>query len=1273
MENTKDIAVIGIGLKFPRADYPKTFWECLRDGMDCVGTLPEGRMQDAEEYVRAIHNDVEVPDYRKAAYLERIDTFDYEFFKISPKEAALMDPHQRLLLETAFHAIENAGYARKIAGTKSGVFIGFPTEFSAIMYQHLIMKLNPEQAENSFSGNLPAVLAGRISYFFNLKGPSLLVDTSCSSSLAAVHMACSSLINGECETALVGGINLFIVPTVNKVVENIGIIAPDGRTKSFDEDCDGVGQGEGVGVMLLKPLSRALEDHDYIHAVIKGSAVNQDGKSIGITAPSAGAQEQVLMQAWENAGVDPVTVSYIETHGTATKLGDPTEILGIRKAFANYTPRRQFCGIGSVKSNIGHTIGAAGVAGMIKAILSLEQRQIPPSLNLMRPNRKIKFEDSPVYLNHRLRPWLVSPRRCGVSSFGISGTNAHVVLEEAPELCRESQAEPGRCIFTLSAIGREQLRELAERTADYLGGDRSDSLIDLCYTSTVGRLHLKYRIALLAEDVGDLRRKLVLLSRNPDTPQASVWTNSGSCTPAPSDLEGRDMVPVMDDAATICESYVRGRDIPWENLYSDTPAYTVPLPHYPFKKNRCWIQTDPRVLAERKPNSAEEMYRTVWNGDPLPSTALAWTRKQVVLFTDHSVASATLAAMLRRQGNRVLEIEIGPVYVPIAEERICVALTESDFERLLPHLQAFVPDKIIHLTTAFGDGDPDTLGQLELNLEAGVYSLLYLVKTLHKLKPAVGMELVIVTAGTARIESSDLVQPHNAALVGLGKTVRWEYPQLKCRSIDVGRGSTVEDLMTEIQCVSGEYTVALRGGRRYVEAVEAVPASSMSTRPGPSLYQGGTYVITGGLGRIGIRLAEMLSGRQNINLVLLGRSEFPPRERWQDLLAGSDERENGLRETLVKLAKIEQGGSSVDVRSCDIGDRHHVEVVFRDIRRDYGSIDGLIHLAVADETCTLTELTSEMLNSSIRAKVHGTWILDRETRGDKLSFFILFSSVMTLVSGLGNGTYTLSNAYLDAYAGYRNSQMPGAMAIDWPEWEDIGLTEDKQTDEGRSIFKKISAQQGIETFSRMLSLNADRLIAGELNVSSQVFKLLDYLPFRLSDELTARIQYYGKANPVSRPLAAAEMSVTPPYEQGTHGREVQSAVGVSQVSVWPGLFSESPAPALAVVPVQTEVLSQPLPIQPGRDTGLEGRLSGEYTSYERILVNAWQDMFGYETINVTDNFFELGGDSIFAFRLAVKLADEGLNVEASDILRYQSIESIADFIGKSVGVGAVTT
>jgi len=313
-----------------------------------------------------------------------------------------------------------------------------------------------------------------------------------------------------------------------------------------------------------------------------------------------------------------------------------------------------------------------------------------------------------------------------------------------------------------------------------------------------------------------------------------------------------------------------------------------------------------------------------------------------------------------------------------------------------------------------------------------------------------------------------------------------------------------------------------------------------------------------------------------------------------------------------------------------------------------------------------------MLNSSIRAKVHGTWILDRETRGDKLSFFILFSSVMTLVSGLGNGTYTLSNAYLDAYAGYRNSQMPGAMAIDWPEWEDIGLTEDKQTDEGRSIFKKISAQQGIETFSRMLSLNADRLIAGELNVSSQVFKLLDYLPFRLSDELTARIQYYGKANPVSRPLAA-EMSVTPPYEQGTHGREVQSAVGVSQVSVWPGLFSESPAPALAVVPVQTEVLSQPLPIQPGRDTGLEGRLSGEYTSYERILVNAWQDMFGYETINVTDNFFELGGDSIFAFRLAVKLADEGLNVEASDILRYQSIESIADFIGKSVGVGAVTT
>lgn len=882
MESSKDIAVIGIGVRFPQAENPKEFWECLRNGVDCVGSLPEGRRQDVEEYVKAVYHEDEIPHYREAAYLERIDTFDYEFFKISPKEAALMDPHQRLMLETAFQAVNNSGYAQKIRGTRTGVFIGFPTEFSAVMYQHLIMKLNPEEADNSFSGNLPAVIAGRISYFFDLKGPSLLVDTSCSSSLAAVHMACNSLNSGDSELALVGGINLFIMPTENKVVKNIGIIAPDGRTKSFDEDCDGVGQGEGVGVLILKPLSRALDDHDYIHAVIKGSAVNQDGKSIGITAPSAGAQGQVLMQAWKNAGIDPSSISYIETHGTATKLGDPTEIQGIRKAFSNYTSHKQFCGVGSVKTNIGHTIGAAGVAGMIKAILSLKQRQIPPSLNLIKPNRKIKFEDSPVYINHRLRHWTVSPRRCGVSSFGISGTNAHVVLEEAPELYREKYLRPDSSIFTLSANGREQILELVDLMTSYLKGERSDSLADICYTSAVCRLHLKYRIAIIVQDAGELIAKLDNLRLNPETPQPSVWTNLGNCISV-NEIATKS---TTDDLPVICRRYVQGEDIPWEAYYADLPVYKVPLPDYPFKKTRCWIQSDPRVLAYKKRNSAEKMYRTVWSAEPLLLSTVPWNGKRVILLTDRSVAGTSMADLLRHQGNNVLEIEIGSSYVPLDKDRIKVPAREEDFERLHPHLEMFMPEKIIHMTTAFRDRDPDTLAQLELNLEEGAYSLLYLVKTLQKLKSPVGVELVIVTSGTARIEADDLVQPHNAALAALGKTVKWENPQINCRSVDVGRGITIDELMAEIQYPGSPYAVALRERRRYVETIEAVSADSIELRSGPVLRKGGTYVITGGIGRIGSRLAETLSGHERINLVLLSRSSFPRKNNGRTFLTG---------------------------------------------------------------------------------------------------------------------------------------------------------------------------------------------------------------------------------------------------------------------------------------------------------------------------------------------------------------------------------------------------
>lgn len=286
----------------------------------------------------------------------------------------------------------------------------------------------------SVQGNLSPIIASRISYLLDLRGPSMVVNTLCSSSLVALHLGCQSLKkNGECSMALIGGVQINLIPI--RQVE-VGIESSSKRTRTFDHQSDGTGAGEGVIAFLLKPLEKAMKDEDNIYAVIKGSAYNQDGASAGLTAPNPAAQEDVIIKAWQEAGLDPETISYIEAHGTGTRLGDPIEIDGIKRAFRRYTDKRQFCAIGSVKSNIGHLDASAGLAGLLKAVLALQKGKIPPTINFERPNKMIAFHKSPVYVNTKLREWETDgfPRRCGVSSFGFSGTNCHVILEEAPHM-----------------------------------------------------------------------------------------------------------------------------------------------------------------------------------------------------------------------------------------------------------------------------------------------------------------------------------------------------------------------------------------------------------------------------------------------------------------------------------------------------------------------------------------------------------------------------------------------------------------------------------------------------------------------------------------------------------------------------------------------------------------------------------------------------------------------------------------------------------------------
>lgn len=580
----KEIAIIGIAVRYPKAEDTEAFWRNLTLGIDCAGDLPDARKKDIESYLRFHGQWSEETKYFKGSYLDEIDDFDYKYFGLTPKEAELMDPNQRLFLQTAWKALEDAGYGgQKLAGTKTGVIISGESR-KGLYYQQMVQEIEPESLTHSLPGNSVTMIPSRVSYLLDMHGPAIMVDTACSSALGSIHLASRMLRDGEIDLAIAGGVKINLLPV--DADYRIGIESSDGRTKSFSNSSDGTTIGEGVAALLLKPLSEARRDNDRIYAVIKGSAMNHDGRSIGVTAPNMLAQEEVIVSAWQDAGIEPERLSYIEAHGTGTPLGDPIEIAGLTRAFRRYTDKKQFCAIGSVKSNLSHTDNLAGVTGLIKAVLSLKNKQIPASLNFHEPNQKIPFEDSPVYVNDTLTDWESdgAPRLCGVSAFGMSGTNCHVVLEEAPAEETAGADQQGTQLFTLSAVSegalRRSMREYLEDLA--AGGKR---LADICYTASTGRGHYQHRLAVLAEDLAELSGVLARLDREGlQTADGVRAFYNGQAKP----FESAEAAQAS--LSELARLYTEGADLDWDRLYERAAVRKVNLPTYPFEKSRCWLQ-----------------------------------------------------------------------------------------------------------------------------------------------------------------------------------------------------------------------------------------------------------------------------------------------------------------------------------------------------------------------------------------------------------------------------------------------------------------------------------------------------------------------------------------------------------------------------------------------------------------------------------------------------------------------------------------------------------
>jgi acyl transferase domain-containing protein/SAM-dependent methyltransferase/acyl carrier protein len=524
------IAVIGMGCRFPGGvNSPDSLWQMLCDEVDAIREIPPDRW-DIDEFFDPNPDAPGKMSTRWAGLLDEVDKFDADFFGVSPREAVTMDPQQRLFLEVGWEALENAGQApEKLLGSSTGVFLGIASND----YAQLQMQFGDPAKIDAYlaTGMCHSVAAGRLSYTLGLQGPSVALDTACSSSLVAIHLACQSLRLGECRMALAGGVNLILAPELLINFSKSHMMAADGRCKTFDASADGFVRGEGCGAVVLKTLSDAVADGDNILAVIRGTAVNQDGRSSGLTVPNGSAQQEVMRKALTNAGVHPSEVGYVEAHGTGTTLGDPIEVHALNAIYGEGRSKQHPLALGSIKTNIGHLETCAGVAGLLKTVLILLHGEIPPHLHFKQPNPHIPWNDLAVSVPTVRTPWPADNTRriAAVSSFGFSGTNAHVVLEsfsgnqgeaQADENSRQSQVaaveERPLHLLTLSAKSHAALKEQARRYAQYLGEHPEISLPDVCHTANTGRSHFDYRLSATASSLGQLRQNLAAWTSGED-------------------------------------------------------------------------------------------------------------------------------------------------------------------------------------------------------------------------------------------------------------------------------------------------------------------------------------------------------------------------------------------------------------------------------------------------------------------------------------------------------------------------------------------------------------------------------------------------------------------------------------------------------------------------------------------------------------------------------------------------------------------------------------
>lgn len=1186
MFHDTDVAITGMALRVPGADTLEAFWSRLRDGVESITRFTDEELAAAGVDAATLAS----PNYVKAkAVLTDVAGFDPGFFGLSAREAAFTDPQHRLFLECAWHALEHAGCAAEPADGPVGVYAGAGT--SLYLLHHLIGNPAVTDMASWFEvmlANTGDALATRASYALDLRGPSVNVQSACSTSLVAVHMAVQALLNGECRVALAGGVSLDLPLTRGYWWQDGMILSPDGHCRPFDAQARGTVAGSGVGVVVVKRLADALADGDTVHAVIKGTAINNDGHhKIGFTAPSTEGQASVIADALQVAGVEASTIGYVEAHGTGTPLGDPIEVAALAQVFGHNPGQR--CAIGSLKSNLGHLNTAAGVVGLIKAALSVRDGVIAPTLHFAQANPQLNLDTTPFYVPTQQQRWDAPLRRAGVSSFGMGGTNAHVVIEQAPATAPRPQAG-GWQVLPLSARSAAALQAQATQLADHLARHPALALADVAFTLQQGRRAFAQRRALVCRDLAD----------------------------AVAQLRGESSAAGDEALHALAQRWCTGESVRWPG----TSGQRIPLPGYPFEHQRCWIEppatastttsstspdADPLAMPARTPDLADWFYQPVWR--ELPSTATQAPSGPVLLLADaHGLAESV--AQRFDPATTIITALPGDSFTRTGTHRYTVRPSASgDYQALLTELDTLGlrPALIVHGFALHAGGRPvpaaaELLATLPKQLDLGLHALLALVQALGQRPTSERYRLLVALSHAFEILDDRPLRPEQATLLGAAKIVSQEHDNIACRCVDIGATDDplAAAMLWQALQDSGPDVVVHRAGRRWVQAYEParVPAQLAPARLRPQ----GHYLITGGLGGMGLAFAEELSAQCQARLVLVGRSVFPDRADWDDWLREHGSASGEARrvcDTIQRLRAIEATGAQVVFHAADVSDLARMREIVDDARQRFGPLHGVLHAAgVADYEGVIRGRTQAQTDRTIAAKVQGTLVLDTLTQADPLDFFLMCSSLGTVLYHIkfGQVGYAAANEFIDQYARARRARgAPGfTVAINWSDWRESGMS--------------------VAALARW----------------AQRHQISDMAP---DEEGLSDLE--GRAV-----MLRALMQDAPRVAVAQHDLAV--------------LIRQDPLRAKSY-------LSDAAATQARPDTGTA--YAAPRDEIERRIAAIWQKLLGLERVGVDDDFYDLGGHSLLATQAVARVNDAlAVDVPVDDFLDTPTVAALAALV-----------